>query len=334
MKTSTNTLFFGLALLVVQSYSHGNYKQMGIYLEKNLDWGDITNTVVAALEQGYTRLYVGFFMSKYGCQAACAAVKEMNPIYRAQLLDTIHSYGAQMYLSVGGPGEYAEGIIRIDNSSAFGIAAGQEAASLGFDGIDLAVHLSGEGTIASPFASNGSFIDYVQNLAIGVSQAGFKSSNIAVSAQAPYFSPMFVNGKLEYSLSYLGLNSNQGQAWAVNDLNLLMFNEDNDYMTYEDIFIKNTYVDPYYGSFGAGSSVLEIANLGINITNIAVIKPVTKEESTVRNGYVAPSTLGNWACQAHNTFDWMGGFVGWLWTDLDTDAVMAFYQATSLSLCW
>merc|ERR1712018_859664 len=103
----------------------------------------------------------------------------------------------------------------------------------------------------------------------GIRNAGsFSRFNISLSSQAPYFSPYFYSydqqtANMTGCITNLALDENDQQLWSVSNINLMMFNEDDNYMTYEDIFIQNTYDDPIYGVFGKGSAVKEIIDLGI-----------------------------------------------------------------------
>merc|ERR1711953_423640 len=92
-----------------------------------------------------------------------------------------------------------------------------------------------------------------------------------------------------------------------------MFNEEQNYMTYSDIFIEHGFYDADYSYFGKGSAVKEIMNQGVDGSRLSVIKPTSAYETTVRSGYVKPKELGSWGCQAQIDIGWTGGFVAWSW---------------------
>jgi len=329
MKLLASTI---LAALSTQIKAHGDYRQNAIYLEKNFNWGNMYNSIQQALDAGYNRFYVGFYMSVHGCQGACPDWANLSTEQKQNVKDLLAQYDASLYLSVGGPGEFYENCINSNCGANYGAEAGAFAAQNLFDGVEVALKLAGEATVPSPYADNGSFISMAKDIVTNIRSSGnYGLKQVAISSNAPYFSPDFVNGVADYALSTLCLNKNNQQTWAAYDCNLVMFNEDNNYMTYDDIFIKNTFVDPIFGQFGKGSSVQEIMNLGMDPYAVSVIKPVSEGESSVRNGFVPSEDLGTWGCWAHNTYAFQGGFIGWTWnssSDVEMNKVLAFGNNT------
>lgn len=302
-----------------------NYEQVGVYLEKNFNWGGMSDSLQQALNAGYNRFYVGFYMSQHGCQGACQDWANLTQNQRNSIKSLLASYNAQLYLSVGGPGEYWEGCINSNCAQSFASSAAAHASQYGYDGVEIAMKLAGEGTVPSPYADNGSFAGTAKSMVAAMSPFG--ASNIAISSNAPYFSPEFVGNNIYNSLASLCLDSNEGTNYAVGECNLLMFNEDGNYMTENDIFYENEFYDPIYGVFGAGSAVKQVVDLGISANKVGIIKPISADESTVRSGYVSPSTLGNWACNAQFNFGWTGGVIGWTWnssTEEELEKVVGF----------
>merc|ERR1712038_1216235 len=274
----------------------------------------------------------GFYMSQHGCQGACPNWVNLTADQKTNVKNLLAQYGASLYLSVGGPGEFFEDCINNNCGASYGAEAGAFAAANMFDGVEIALKLAGEATVPSPYADNGSFISMAKDIVTNVRSSGnFGLKQVAISSNAPYFSPHFVAGQAEYSLSTLCLNANNQQTWAAYDCNLLMFNEDDNYMTYEDIFIENSFNDPIYGQFGKGSSVQEVMQLGMDPYAVAVIKPVSEGETSVRNGYIPAEDLGTWGCWAHGTYAFQGGFIGWTWnsaTSSELNKVLNFGNAT------
>jgi len=322
--------------------SYSAYKQNSIYVEKGFNRGGMYNSIEAALQAGYNRLYIGFYYRLYGCFGGCAEwTTVLSTNQRNKVKSLLAQYNAEIYLSVGGPGEYWESCITEDCGTSFGQEVGAFAAKYAFDGVELNVNLIGQGTEPSGFAINGTFIDMVQDLSTATKSSGnFDTNHIATSAAAPYYSIDYVQGDVTHSLAYMCMDSNEDQAWATGDCNMMMFNEgsasDANYMTYNDIFIQNTFDDPYYSNFGQGSSVKEVAALGVDSSKLAVIKPVTPYETTVTSGYINPITLGNWGCQAQDDFGFAGGFVAWTWnskTQSDLDTTNNFVKQTRGDMC-
>merc|ERR1712141_459132 len=102
--------------------------------------------------------------------------------------------------------------------------------------------------------------------------------------------------------------------------------------TYSDVFLQNGFVDPIYGVFGKGSAVQEIVNLGIDADRVAIIKPISDSEQTVRSGYIPANTLASWGCSAQTAFSWNGGFIGWTWnsvTEQELNKVLNFGSAVN-----
>jgi len=329
--------FLGAASLVS---AHGPYRQNAIYLEKNLNPANrdaLKNEFLQALEAGYNRFYTGFYMSQYGAQGASLEWSLLDADTRTEMKSMLAAYDATLYLSVGGPGEFWEHIIDATNPQgqtcqSFAQQAATFAHQYGYDGIELTMKLAGEGTIPSPYFDNGSFANCARTAISTMTGTGyFTNDQMTLSSNAPYFSIDYAKNNLQNSLSDLAVRSNVNQTWFVRDINLMMFNEDGNYVTYNDIFVENTFNDPIYGVFGKGSSVLEIVKNNIDPRYVAVIKPITASETSVRSGYVAPSTLGQWGCSAHNSYGFLGGFVGWTWnssSEGEFNNVINFVQNT------
>jgi len=296
-----------------------NWNQTGIFIEKNFDWSNFDQEIQNAVNSGYNKIYVGFYMARYGCTAACTAWRDLPSSARQSSLDFLNQNNAQLVLSVCGPGEFIEGDIRDGLTNSFATDSANFAKSQGFHGIDYACSLSGTKTVPSLMASNGSYIDFMQTMISGGKSAGYTTQQISVTAQAPYFSPDFVNASMpDYALSWLALDSNSDQAFSVGKINLNMLNEDSNYMSYDDIFIKNTANDPEFGDWAPGSAVKEISDLGVSKDKISIVKSVSSAESSVKTGYVDPATLGDWGCQANSDFGWTGGYLGWTWNIYDS----------------
>merc|ERR1712226_249684 len=210
---------------------------------------------------------------------------------------------ARLFLVLGGPGEFWEDCIDNNYISDCATTTASQVAKFAkdnqFDGIELSVGLAGEGTIKSN---------------------GWTTNDIHLSAAAPYFSRYSnLQLNLDYSMSYFCLanmgSDNPNSDYAVSKCIMKMYNEANNYMTYQDMFIKNNYNDPSFGIFGQESSVEEVSNYGISPSMLMVMKPVAQNEESVRSGYVNSQTLGSWGCQAFNDFGWNGGFAIWAWDE-------------------
>jgi len=311
------------------------YHTMGSFMEKNFDWANFDQEVKNAVNQGYNQLYLGFYMALHGCQGACTAWRDLSPSTKQDVVNFLAQNGAQLVLSVGGPGEFIEGIIRDDKTKEFAQEAAQFAYDNGFMAIDFTTELSGSLTQPSVWATNGSYSEFISTCIIEAKNVGYTLNQISLTSPAQYFSPQFmectddqiVQDNCNISLSYFALNSRENQADAVGRINMDMLNEDENYKTYQYIFVNDDgFSDPFgYGEWGAGSAVQEVMNIGtdgngpvsqtsgIDGVKIAIVKSQDEAESSVLNGYVAPESLANWGCQANNDFGWNGGFVGWTW---------------------
>merc|ERR1711879_424525 len=308
-----------LSALLTTAATAKNWSQTGIFIEKNFDWTHFDQEVENAVNAGYDTIYVGFYMARYGCTAACTAWRDLQASVKQNSLDFIAQNNASLVLSVCGPGEFLEGDIRDGLIPGFASSAGQFAKDQGFTGINYSCNLSGSKTEPSVFATNGSYVDLMSTMISGGKAAGYNTQQISITAQAPYFSPTFVNASMpEYSLSYFALNSNSEQDFSVGRIILNMLNEDKNYVTYNDIFITNQVSDDQTGQpWAPGSAVKQISALGVDSSKITVLKSVTSSESSVKSGYVDPATLGGWGCQANQEFGWTGGYLGWTWNSFD-----------------
>lgn len=317
-----------ISLTAAQSFSR--WQQMGVFIEKNFDWANVDANLKQAVDNGYNAIYVGFYMSKYGCTGACSAWQSLSSTAKSDVISYVHNAGGKIILSVGGPGEFVEGVIQDGQAASFGASAAAFASANGFDGIDYYTHLAGEKTTPSPWSNNGSLATYQTTLVNQAYSAGWTGQQLSITSNAPYFSPDFIQNttslKQQYALSWFALNSNSKENFYVERINLVMFNEENDYMTYDDVMIHNTFSDSYYGVVPTASSVKEIVALGITASNVSIVKPLSPTETSVKTGqgYIAPATLGSWGCQCYADNGWTGGFVGWTWNSYDSYNTLNF----------
>lgn len=306
-----------------------SYQTMGSYMEKNFDWANFDQEVQNAVNKGYNYLYLGFYMSMHGCQGACTAWRDLQPNVKQDVMAYLQSQNAYLALSIGGPGEFIEGVIRDDTTQQFAQEAAQFAWDQGFSAIDIATELSGSLTQPSVWALNGSYTQFISTMIKEAKKVGYGSDTISLTSPAQYFSPQFVKCTLDQistdtcqnALSYYALDSRASAADAVGHINMDMLNEDSNYQSYQTIFVNDdSYVDPYgYGKWGNGSAVNQIMNIngGISGSKVAIVKSQSQSESSVRSGWVDPVSLNKWGCQANADFGWTGGFVGWTWNSND-----------------
>jgi len=314
------------------------YTTMATFMEKNFDWANFDQEIENAVTNGYNYLYLGFYMALHGCQGACTAWRDLQPSVKQQVQDYLAKNNAYLALSVGGPGEFIEGIIRDNQTQQFAQEAAQFAWDNNFSAIDFSTELSGSLTQPSVWALNGSYSNFISTLVTEAKNVGYTVNQISLSSPAQYFSPQFVqctdaqisSDTCSNSLSYFALNSRANTADAVGHINMDMLNEDANYQTYQYIFVNDDgYVDPYgYGKWGAGSAVQEVMNInapngptdkaGVYGSKIAIVKAQDASESSILSGYVDATSLAKWGCQANNDFGWNGGFVGWTWNTRDS----------------
>jgi len=314
-----------LGVLSVLSAVAFAYKQTSIYIDSNLTNGNVNQHFQKLLDAGYDTFYMGFYFSLYGCQGACLDwTFTLTADQRNDIKSMLASYNARLFLVLGGPGEFWEDCIDNNYITDCATTTASQVAKFAkdnqFDGIELSVGLAGEGTTNSEYANDGSFRNMTQTLVSTIKSNGWTTNDIHLSAAAPYFSRYSnLQLNLDYSMSYFCLanmgSDNPNSDYAVSKCIMKMYNEANNYMTYQDMFIKNNYNDPSFGIFGQESSVEEVSNYGISPSMLMVMKPVAQNEESVRSGYVNSQTLGSWGCQAFNDFGWNGGFAIWAWDE-------------------
>merc|ERR1712110_246621 len=269
------------------------YHTMGSFMEKNFDWANFDQEVKNAVNNGYNMLYLGFYMALHGCQGACTAWRDLSPSTKQDVQNFLSQNGALLALSVGGPGEFIEGIIRDGKTQEFAQEAAQFAYDNNFSAIDFSTELSGSLTQPSQWALNGSYSEFISTCITEAKNVGYTINQISLTSPAQYFSPQFVQcpddqiaiDNCTNALSYFALNSRENQANAVGRINM-------------DINAPN---GP------------EPQKSGIDGIKVAIVKAQDSAESSVLSGYVDPTKLANWGCQANNDFGWNGGFVGWTW---------------------
>lgn len=306
------------------------YSETAIYLEFNFDWNNIQGEIQDALSWGYTKFYIGYYMSINGCFSACRAWLDLPTATKQSIKTMLSSYGAEIFLSIGGPTEFMEGLIESGIASSFGQDAGAFAAQNYFDGVDVAIALSGEPTpdsqYLSLYASSGQFAQAARDIVSGVKISGtFNSDQVQLTSHAPYFSTAYMNGNFTNSLGSLAVETSADQPWFVNKIGLETINEGGRYSTYDDIFVSNSYYP--------GGAVQEIVRQGIDKDSVFVIKPVADNIEMVRNDFVPISTLAGWGCQFFEDFGWYGGFLGYTWNNINGQDVQNFGQSLQLGQC-
>jgi len=195
------TAFASLALSYVQAAPPAEpgsgtaavgYQTMGTFMEKNFDWANFDQEVTNAVVNGYNYLYLGFYMALHGCQGACTAWRDLSPSTKQSVQDYLAQEGAYLALSVGGPGEFIEGIIRDGQTQQFAQEAAQFAWDNNFSAIDFSTELSGSLTQPSVWALNGSYSDFISTCIKEAKNVGYTLNQISLSSPAQYFSPQFV----------------------------------------------------------------------------------------------------------------------------------------------
>jgi len=276
-----------------------------IYLSDTFDYNDIEKEIHTIIDAGYNRILVGWFVSSFGCTAACQYFVALPQATKDDVFNTAHAAGVHIYLGAGGPTQNVDYIINYGIGQEYATEISSFAVNNGFDGIDFSLDVASY--VGSPSANslNGKVVELAQQLVGTARQAGV--NQLTLSGQAPYFSVPFMQGKDDCALSWLARPENANETWYVSEISLRMFNELSNYLTYEEIFTDNTLVDPIYGNFGAGSTVLDMINLGISADNILIVKPVTSTVIYLTDGFVEPTTLGSWICQFQEEYEGSGG---------------------------
>jgi len=315
------------ALLFLSSFCRA-WKQQGIYFEKNFNWAAMEDDIIAAMDSGYNRIYIGFYMSQYGCQGACLQWEQLSDAKKQKVFQKAQATDSKIYLSVGGDGEFVENVWKENQTTIFGQNAADYAKKYGYQGIDYNIHLAGKTSTISEFASSGNMTAFASELVTCAKNLGWNREELTVSTSAPHFSLHYVDGIKSRTMTWLGLDKNEDKIFSVGDLHLFMFNEDEDYMTYEEMFIENKYNDEETGTIGYGSAVQEIISLGVSSDKIAVGKPVYEDGISIYSGFIEPEVLSDWMCRANdevfsgsgnNTEFWNGGYVMWTWNSNNAD---------------
>lgn len=317
-----------LALICLTTFCTA-WKQQGVYFEKNFNWATMEDDIIAAMDSGYNRIYIGFYMSIHGCQGACLQWEQLSNQARQKVFNKAQSTDSKIYLSVGGEGEFVENVWKNNETTTFGENAAKYAKSYGYHGIDFNIHLAGRSSVYSEFAASGDMIKFTSELVSCAKNEGWTREELTVTAHAPYFSLYYVDGIESRTMAWVGMDKNEGEIFSVGDLHMMMFNEDQDYLSYEEMFISNKFYNETDGTIGYGSSVQEIINLGVGCDKIAVVKPIYEDGFSIYSGYVDPEVLSDWMCKAKdevvcsgvNGIDelWHGGYVMWTWNSYNED---------------
>merc|ERR1712184_232454 len=235
------------------------YHTMGSFMEKNFDWANFDQEVKNAVNNGYNMLYLGFYMALHGCQGACTAWRDLSPSTKQDVQNFLSQNGALLALSVGGPGEFIEGIIRDGKTQEFAQEAAQFAYDNNFSAIDFSTELSGSLTQPSQWALNGSYSEFISTCITEAKNVGY---TINEDANYQSYQYIFVNddGFVDpYGYGQWGAGSAVQEVMNINAPN-----------------------GP------------EPQKSGIDGIKVAIVKAQDSAESSVLSGYVDPTKLANW----------------------------------------
>jgi chitinase len=101
---------------------------------------------------------------------------------------------------------------------------------------------------------------------------------------------------------------------------------DSQYNTYNELFVNAT------GKQFNGTSVSEIAKLGVPLNKLVVVKPILVNDAT-NTGWVDSTSLGQWAIQANTDYGWYAGIGHWQYASDLTGKTISNAAGPLISRC-
>jgi len=187
IKTSSSKLVKNLSTKLIKKINKNAPQTIGIFMEKDLTWG--TNGFYKDLKNannfGYNLINIGFYSYKFGCTSGCQAWEKLSPNLKSKVKSE-----SDVYLSVGGPSEPIENMIKQQVEVPFTTKVVKYAIKNHYSGVDFFLNLMGVYSNNHELLNNGKYSKFMQNILDTVDKLN-TDLKISITVQAPYFNLEF-----------------------------------------------------------------------------------------------------------------------------------------------
>jgi V8-like Glu-specific endopeptidase/chitinase len=276
-----------------------------IYIDwRAIDWNAPQNNVIQAVDAGYNIIILAFYLLDTPADIA-QAWQGISQSDQQAAVNYAHSKGAQVMVAAGGSTVSPYSQI---SGSDYGQRVAQWALQNNLDGVDFDMENFDTGLVA-PGLSASDTIQWLVDASNAARSVLGSDRLISHAPQAPYFGVIGGNQWAGSLGGYTGVY--QMASSSIDFFNCQFYNQGSCYTSYDSLFIDSAC------SF-AGTSVKQIADMGIPLSKIVVGKPVTSSDAG--SGYVDADSLAAWVSQAGSDIGWSSGVMGWVWAGPETGA--------------
>jgi chitinase len=274
-----------------------------IYVDwRGIDWAAPQNNVIQAVDAGFNIIILAFYLLDAPADMAQAwqGVAQSDQL---AAIEYAHNSGALVMVSAGGA--TVSPYTQISGSD-YGQRVAEWALQNNLDGVDFDMENFQAGLVA-PGLSDADTIQWLVDASNAARSVLGPDRWISHAPQAPYFGAI---GGTQWTGPLGGYSAVYQMAPdSIDFFNCQFYNQGSCYTSYESLFLDSA-------CDFAGTSVSQIASMGIPLSKIVVGKPVTSADAG--NGYVDAVTLAGWFSQASSDLGWSTGVMGWVWAGPET----------------
>eukprot|EP01116_Phalansterium_solitarium_P019219 TRINITY_DN5305_c0_g1_i2.p1 TRINITY_DN5305_c0_g1~~TRINITY_DN5305_c0_g1_i2.p1 ORF type:complete len:331 (-),score=68.28 TRINITY_DN5305_c0_g1_i2:75-1067(-) len=270
-----------------------------VYIDwQDVNWNDPASNVKQIADAGYNVIILGFYLTD-GPTDMAQAWSSASASSRAAAVSYVHAKGGAVLVSAGG----STGDPYAVDPTTYGTRVAAWAMSNSLDGVDFDLENFQPGLL-TPSGADG--IAWATAASIAARQVLGPNGIITHAPQAPYF------GAIGSSAPNPGTRTGGGYSaiWAksggaISWFNVQFYNQGSDcYNTYSGLFSSSGIGGKCWAT---GTSLNEIVSYGVPSGVMAVGKLTTASDGD--NGYVDPTTLGQW----FKTANFKTGVMVWDW---------------------
>ena len=278
----------------------GSFKYNCIYMTHGINWSNdlFLDDLKSVIDMGYNIIFIGYYLAAWWPQATDAHAQWLNlsDNDRDKILDYAHAKGAKILLSMGGSADEIDGsggVIETDQGKLYGNLGAKAVLDGKFDGLDFSLQLK-KGN--SWVFKTGKMQQFMQNsLREARKYLRLGKYVITHSPIGPYLSDWASMDNSDDRGYFQWMIDNQ---YNIDFMNIQYFDQGT-YLDFNSIFIDNYYFK--------GSAIRSLIDAGIHPEKLVIGKP--NGLNMARNGYIDPTLLQKWGCQAYN-YDRVLGFRG------------------------
>jgi len=275
-----------------------------LYIDwRNINWNNPEQTLLDCVDAGFNVVILAFYLSGSGSADMAKAWEGVSAQVRQQTMQTVHSKGAVVLVSLGGSTDSPFN----KPPTLLGKQVADWARNHSLDGVDFDLENFDTGFRAGGMSDTAT-VKWVADVTNACRAALGSGGIISHAPQGPYFGP--VGATNTWAGASGGYSGVYRQAPSIDFFNVQFYNQGAQcYTDYNGLFVTSCSNFPE-------TSVSAISKAGIPMSKIVVGKYVTQSDAS--NGWVEPATLHQFFTQAGSQLGWHAGVMGWEWGDAGT----------------